>query len=182
MANKFKDFVNEQREILAEQASRLRTEPVKAAREATAKSAERIKALNPRIRAMSRSGVKLTAISQSTAERLIHLQEQLVTSALTDAATQLERAARAEKVTDLVKDQAEVLRATRERIVSDITEAVTILKGAGGDVRDVATHAYESVTGKATKAAPKKKAKTARRKTKRAVRKAPARKAPARKK
>ncbi len=154
MASKIKDFVNEQREILAERASRLRTEPVKAARAATAKSAERIKALNPRIRAVSRSGVKLTAISQGAAERLIQLQEQLVTSALTDAATQLER--------------------TRERIVSDITEAVTILKGAGGDVRKVATHTYESVTGKATPAAAK--AKAARRKVKRAVRKAPARK------
>jgi len=175
MANKIKDFVIEQRELLAEQASRLRTEPVKAARSATAKSAQRIKALNPRIRAVSRSGVKLTTISQATAARLIQLQEQLVTSALSDAATQLERAARADNVKELVKDQAEVLRATRERIVSDITEAVTILKGAGGDVRKVATHTYESVTGKAAKAAPKK-AKTARRKTKRAARKAPARK------
>jgi len=174
MASKIKDFVNEQREILAEQASRLRRDPVKAARAATAKSAERIKALKDPIRAVSRSGVKLTAISQATAERLIHLQEQLVTSALNDAANQLERAARADDVTALVRDQADVLRATRERIVSDIAEAVTILKDAGGDVRKVATHTYESVTGKAAPAAPK--AKTVRRKAKRAVRKAPARK------
>ena len=174
MVNKLKDFVKEQREILAEQAGKLRTDPVKAARAASMKSAERIKALKDPIRAVSRSGVKLTAISQSTAERLIQLQEQLVTSALTDAATQLERAARADNVVELVRDQADVLRATRDRIVSDITEAVTILKDAGGDVRKVATHAYESVTGKAEAAAPK--AKVARRKAKRAVRKAPARK------
>lgn len=174
MASKIKEFVNEQRQILAEQADRLRTEPVKAARAATAKSAARIKALNPRIRAVSRSGVKLTAISQATAERLIQLQEQLVTSALTDAATQLERAARADDVRALVKDQAAVLRATRERIVSDISEAVSILKDAGGDVRKVASHTYESVTGKATPTTAK--AKATRRKAKRAVRKAPARK------
>jgi phasin family protein len=175
MVNKIKDFVKEQGQILAEQAGKLRTDPVKAARTATARSAERIKALKDPIRAVSRSGVKLTAISQSTAERLIQLQEQLVTSALTDAATQLERAARADNVKDIVKDQAEVLRATRERIVSDITQAVTILKDAGGDVRKVATHTYESVTGKAEAPAPKR-AKVARRKVKRAVRKAPARK------
>jgi phasin family protein len=174
MVNKIKDFVIEQREILAEQAGRLRTDPVKAARAASMKSAERIKALKDPIRAVSRSGVKLTAISQNTAERLIQLQEQLVTSALTDAAAQLERAARADNVVALVRDQADVLRATRERIVSDITEAVTILKDAGGDVRKVATHTYESVTGKAEAAAPK--AKVARPKVKRAVRKAPARK------
>lgn len=174
MVNKIKEFVNEQREMLAEQAGRLRTDPVKAARAASMKSAERIKALKDPIRAVSRSGVKLTAISQNTAERLIQLQEQLVTSALTDAAAQLERAARADNVVELVRDQADVLRATRERIVSDITEAVTILKDAGGDVRKVATHTYESVTGKAEAAAPK--AKVARRKVKRAVRKAPVRK------
>lgn len=176
MANKIKDFVKEQGQILAEQAGKLRADPVKAARTATAKSAERIKALKDPIRAVSRSGVKLTAISQSTAERLIQLQEQLVTSALTDAANQLERAARADNVKDIVKDQADVLRATRERIVSDITQAVTILKDAGGDVRKVATHTYESVTGKAEAAAPRRRAKVARRKVKRAVRKAPARK------
>jgi phasin family protein len=175
MASNIKDFVIEQRELLAKRASRLRTAPIKAARAASAKSAERIKALNPRIRAVSRSGVKLTAISQAAAERLIQLQEQLVTSALTDAAHQLERAARAEDVKALVRDQTEVLRATRERIVSDITEAVTILKDVGGDVRKVATHTYASVTGKAEAAAPKR-AKVARRKVKRAVRKAPARK------
>ncbi len=170
MANKIKDFVNEQRQVLAKQARRLRTEPVKAARAATAKSAQRIKALNEPIRTVSRSSVKLTAISQATAERLIQLQEQLVTSALTDAATRLERAAQAENVQALVRDQAKVLRATRERIVSDITEAVTIIKDAGGDVRKVATHTYETVTGQA--AAPKK---PAARKAKRTPRKAPAR-------
>jgi len=181
MASKIKDFVTERAGILADQAGKLRTEPVRAAREATAKSAERIKALKDPIRAVSRSGIKLTAISQSTVERLIVLQERLVTSALTDAATQLERAARADNVKDLVKDQAEVLRATRERLVGDITAAVTILKDAGVDVRGVATHTYESVTGKGKPAAAKRKAprkapRKAARKTKRAVRKSPARK------
>jgi len=177
MASKIKDFVTERAGILADQAGKLRTEPVRAAREATAKSAERIKALKDPVRAVSRSGIKLTAISQSTVERLIVLQERLVTSALTDAATQLERAARADNVKDLVKDQAEVLRATRERLVGDITAAVTILKDAGVDVRGVATHTYESVTGKGKPAAAKRKApRKAARKTKRAVRKSPARK------
>lgn len=175
MINKIKDFVTEQGQAFAEQAGKLRTEPVLVAREAALKSAERIKTLKDPIRAMSRSGVKLTAISQNTAERLIDWQAQLVTSALTDAATQLERAARAGNVQDLVRDQADVLRATRERIVSDITEAVAILKDAGGDVRKVATHTYASVTGKgeATPAAAKRKAAG---KTRRAVRKAPAKK------
>jgi phasin family protein len=175
MINKFRKLVTERGQDLADQAAKLRAKPVRAARNATAKSAERIKALKDPIRAVSRSGVKLTAISHNTAERLIELQAQVVTSALTDAAVQLERAARAENVKDLVRGQSDVLRATRDRIVNDITQAVTILKDAGGDARKVATHTYASVTGKAEAAtvAAKKKAV---RKAKRAVRKAPARK------
>jgi len=155
MISRIKEFVTEQGEVLADRAGKLRERPVKAARRATAKSAERIKALRNPIRAVSRSGVKLTAISQSTAERLIEWQAQIAT--------------------DLLRDQVDVLRAARERIVSDITEAVTILKDAGSETRKVATHTYASVTGKAEAAAPKAKAKVVR-KAKRAVRKAPARK------
>ena len=173
MRNKIKDFVTEQSQAMAEQALKLRTQPVQVARDAAVKSAERIKSLKDPIRALSRSGVKLTAISQGTAQSLIELQAEIVTTALTEAAEQLERAARTDNVMDLMRDQADVLRATRERIVSDITQAVAIFKDAGGDVRKVATHTYASVTGKAEAkpaAKPRKKAKR------------PARKAPARKK
>jgi len=173
MISKTKKFVTEQMQALASQAQKLGKEPVETAREAAVKSAESIKSLKDPIRALARSGVKLTAISQGTAQSLIELQAEIVTTALTEAADQLERAARANNVLDLARDQADVLRATRERIVSDITQAVTIFKDAGGDVRKVATHTYASVTGKAEAkpaAKPRKKAKR------------PARKAPARKK
>lgn len=182
MVNKIKEFVTEQAQVLAEQAGKLRTDPVGTARQAGVKSAERIKSLKDPIRAFSRSGVKLTVISQSTAERLIELQAQLVTSALTDAATQLERAARADDVKTLVRGQADVLRATRERIVSDIAQAVTILKDAGGETRKVATQTYAHVTGKGEAAAAAKKARKTARKTKgKAKAKRPARKAAAKK-
>ena len=177
MVNKIKEFVTEQAQVLAEQAEKLRKEPVRAAREAGVNTAERIKSLKDPIRAFSRSGVKLTVISQSTAERLIDLQAQLVTSALTDAAAQLERAARADDVQTLLRGQADVMRATRERIVSDIAEAVSILKDAGGETRKVAAQTYAHVTGKgeAASAAKKKTRKTAR-KGKSAARKTAAKK------
>lgn len=148
MMNRIKDFVTEQSQAVAEQAQKFRKEPAQVAREAAVKSAERIKSLKDPIRALSRSGVKLTAISQGTAQSLIELQAEIVTSALTEAAEQLERAARTDNVMDLVSDQADVLRATRERIVSDITQAVAIFKDAGGDVRKVATQAYSKFAGK----------------------------------
>ena len=87
-----------------------------------------------------------------TAERLIELQSEIVTSALDDAAVQLQRIADTEHVGDLARGQAEVLQATRQRIVDDISRAMKILKGAAGDVREVATRATKAA------ATPRKKA------------------------
>jgi phasin family protein len=175
MINKIKDFVSDQTQALADQAQKMRKEPAAAAREAARKSAEGIKSLNDPIRALSRSGVKLTAISQGTAQSLIELQAEIVTSALTEAATQLERAAQADNVMDLVRDQGAVLQATRERIVKDITQAVAIFKDAGGDVRKVATQTYEHVARKAPAKPAARKTAAPARKAKRVVRKAKAR-------
>lgn len=174
MMNKIKDFVTEQSQAMAEQAQKFRKEPAQVAREAAVKSAGRIKSLKDPIRALSRSGVKLTAISQGTAQSLIELQAEIVTSALTEAAEQLERAAHTDNVMDLVRDQAEVLRATRERIVSDISQAVAIFKDAGGDVRKVATQAYAKVAGKDEKAPAAAKTARPHQSAKRPVRKSAA--------
>ena len=118
--------------------------------------------------------MKLTTISSDAVARLIELQTHVVTSALTDAATQLERAARADDPRELLRSQAAALRATRDRVVADVAEAVSIVKGAGQEARKVATQTYAHVTGKAEAAPARRRAKGAR-KTKRAVRKAPAR-------
>jgi len=177
MINKLKDFVTEQSQTLADQAQKLRKEPLEAARAATLKSAARLKALNDPIRTLARSGVKLTAISQGTAQSLIELQAQVVTTALTEAAAQLERTARSKNVKDLIRDQADVLKATRDRIVQDITQTVTIFKDAGGDVSKVASDTYAKV---ASQARAEGRAKPAKAKAK-APRKAPKAKRPARK-
>jgi hypothetical protein len=174
MASKARQFVNEQRQVLSERAQRLRTVPAEIARSAAIKSAGRIKSLKDPVRALSHSGVRLTAISQSTAQSLIELQAEIVTSALSNAATQLERAAQTESVMALARDQADVLRATRERIVEDLNQAVAIFKDAGGDVRKVATQTYGNLTGQAARKKPAAKKKAVR-KGKRAVRKTAAR-------
>jgi len=118
------------------------------------------------VRTVARSGIKLTAVSQSALQGLIELQEQIVTSALDDAAAQLEGVARTEKVMDLVRDQADVLRSTRERIVADMRRAVDIVADAGRGVREIATDTYTKVRKPAAATAAK---------AKRATRKSPAR-------
>jgi phasin family protein len=129
------EFIEEQRKGLAELLENLSKSRVAAARNAARQSAARIKALNGRVRALARSGVRLTAVSQNAAQDLIELHAEIVNTALTEAAAQIERLAYTESVRDLARMQGDVLQAARERIVEDMARAVTILKDAAGDAR-----------------------------------------------
>lgn len=174
MILRVKDFVVEKSQSMSEQARKLRQQPTRVARDAALRSAKRVQALKDPVRTFARSGVRLTAISHGTAQSLIELQERIVTAALSDAATQLERASQTVSVGDMVRNQADVLKAARERIVSDMKDAVTILKSAGGDVRKVAVQTYSKATGKG-EARPTAARKPAVRKAKRKVRRTAAR-------
>jgi hypothetical protein len=149
------EFIEEQRKGLAELLENLSKSRVAAARNAARQSAVRIKELNGRVRALARSGVRLTAVSQNAAQGLIELHAEIVNTALSEAATQIERLAYTESVRDLARLQAEVLQATRQRIVDDIARAVTILKDAAGEARSAVAPAAP-----AARKAPVRKAKT----------------------
>ena len=154
MVSKARQFVNERSQELAERARRLRAAPVEIARSTALRSAGQIQSLKEPALALSRSGVRLTAISQSTAQSLIELQAEIVDSVLSNAAAQLERAAQSESVMDLARDQADVLRATRQRIIEDLNKAVAIFRDAGGNVRGMAAQAYGGAAGKTTAGKP----------------------------
>ena len=151
MIAELNEFLEEQTTGLAELARRLRQSRAAVARKAAAASAARVRSLNGRVRNLARSGVRLTSISQATAQSLIELQAEIVTDALTDAAEQMQRIVFTSNVRDLAREQAGVLQAAQQRIVNDIARAVSILKGAAGDVRKVASRATA-----AEPAAPKK--------------------------
>ena len=152
-----------------EKIFRFRDEPIEAMREVAMSSAGGIKSLKAPIRAFAHSGVKVATVSQNAVQSLIELESEVITSALTAAALRLERAARAENVVDLVLDQAEMLGATRTRVVDHATRAVEIFKISGRDLRDVAMHAYEVVIKATEDKVPE--VRKAKRKVKRAVRK-----------
>lgn len=162
MASKVKEFVSEQAQVLAEQATRLRRAPGKAVRGVAAKSAKGIRALQDPVRVVTHSGVKLTNVSHEAVLSLMALQLEVVTSALSDAAAQLERVAQSDNVTDLVRGQADELRAVRERVVSDVNRAVSIVRNAGRGARAVATETYAKVARPAKAAKAKAKAKATR--------------------
>jgi hypothetical protein len=169
MVSKVREFVSEQQQLLARQARKLGKAPGKVVRGAAARSAKRVKALQEPLRTVTHSGVKLTNVSHAALLDLMALQLEVVTSALSDAAAQLERVAQSNNVSDLVRGQADELRATRARVVDDVKRAVSIVRDAGRGVRDVATETYTKV------ARPAKAKSTRARNAKRAVRKSTAR-------
>ena len=135
MSAHLSEFIAEQREGLVDLMKSLRQSQVKAAREAARSSAERIKSLNQRVRALAKSGLRVNEVSHGAAQNLIELQADIVTSALTDAAAQIERLSYTETARDFARLQGEVMLAARQRIVDDLARAVTALKGAAGEVR-----------------------------------------------
>lgn len=170
MIAEMQEFVAEQTAALTSQVEKMRKESVETVRGAAAESAENLKALKSPVRTLARSGIKVTAVSQAAVANLIDLQSDMLTAAISEAALRLERAARAENVLELVRDQIEMIPATRTRIVEDAQRAALIFKHAGRDLRGVATHLYERVVEPAEeKAVPA--ARKAKRKVKRAVRK-----------
>ena len=174
MVARINEFASEQRQALAVQVQKFREQPIESMREVAVKSAAGIKALKAPVRAFAHSGVKFAAVSQNAMQDLIELESDVVTSALTAAALRLERAVAAENVVYLVLEQAEMLGATRDRIVDEVTRAVEIFRVAGREVRKVGTHLYDQVFERAEEA-PAKAKRTRARKAKSAVRKSTAR-------
>jgi hypothetical protein len=176
MINQVQEFVVEQAAALSSQVEKMRKESVETVREAVVGSASSLKSLKSPVRTLARSGIKITTVSQTAVASLIELQSDMLTSAISDAALRLERASRADNLVELVREQVEMIPATRDRIVEDAQRAALIFKHAGRDLRGVATNLYERVVETAEENLPevtvtKRRAKAGARKTKAAVRK-----------
>jgi hypothetical protein len=152
MSINLSELIAEQREGLVDLMKNLRQSQVKAAREAARSSAQRIKSLNQRVRTLAKSGLRVNEATHGAAQDLIELQADIVTSALTDAAGQIERLSYTETARDFARLQGEVMQATRQRIVEDLARAVTALKGAAGDVRKAVVRPDAAKPSKAGKA------------------------------
>ncbi len=182
MFAEMQEFVSGQASALTGQVQKIRKESVETVREAASGSAENLKALKSPVRQLARSSVKLTTVSQTAVANLIELQSDIVTSALGDAALRLERAARAATLVDLVRDQYQLLPATRDRIVEDAQRAVQIFKVAGRDIRGVAANVYERIVEPVEERIPEVKVRVSKRKPAKAkAKRAPRKTARARK-
>jgi len=176
MINQMQEFVAEQAAALGSQFEKMRKDSMETVREAAVDSASGLKSLKSPVRTLARSGIKITSVSQTAVASLIELQSDMLTSAISAAALRLERASRADNIVELVRDQFEMMPATRDRLVEDAHRAALIFKHAGRDLRGVAANLYERVVETAEENIPevtvtKRRAKRAVRKTKTAVRK-----------
>lgn len=173
MLSQMQEFVSETNSALTEKVQKIREESVESVREAAVDLAEKLKSRKAPVRMVARSGLKLATVYQTAVASLIDLQSEALTSALSEIALRLEKAARAENVVDLVREQFEMFAATRARMAGDAERAVEILKTAGRDLKSVVTHTYERVVEATEEKIPE--AKTAKRKTRTAVRRTKAR-------
>lgn len=176
MINQVQEFVAEQAAALGSQLEKMRKESVETVREAAVDSASGLKSLKSPVRTLARSGIKITSVSQTAVASLIELQSDMLTSAISAAALRLERASRADNIVELVREQFEMIPATRARLVEDAHRAALIFKHAGRDLRGVAANLYERVVETAEENIPevtvtKRRAKAGARKTKAVVRK-----------
>jgi hypothetical protein len=176
MIVQMQEFVAEQTAVLQGQVEKIAKESVATVRESAVGGAETLKAFKAPVRTIARSTIKVTTVSQTAVASLIDLQSDMLTSAISDAALRLERASRADNIVELVREQIEMIPATRARIVEDAQRAAQIFKHAGRDLRGVASSLYERVVETAEEKVPEVTVRVSRRKpAKRAVRKAPAR-------
>jgi len=177
MIVEMQEFMSEQSQALAGQVEKFRRNPVGFMRKALVDSAESFKSLKSPVRMVAHSGVKFTVVSQNAVQNLIEWQSEVITAALTGAAVRFEHAARAEDVLDLVRDQTDLLPATRDRLVDEATRGAAIVKDAGRDIAKLARQTYGKVFETDEPAKPRaktaraRKAKTVVRSTRRAVRK-----------
>ena len=152
MIRQLQEVVADRAKAVNGQLTHFGHETLRSARRAATDSAESLKALKTPLRTVVRGGVRISAVSQSVIQELIELQSETLTAAINEFAHRLERAARAETVVDLLRDQVELIPATRARIAADAGRVVDILASAGRELKDVAAQTYDRATDKTRKA------------------------------
>jgi hypothetical protein len=173
MMSQVQEFVAGKAQALNDQVTRFRQETIRSARVAANDGADSLKALKTPLRTVARGSVRLSTVSQTAVQELIELQSEALTAALNEFALRLERASRAVGVVELVRDQVEMMPATRARLAADAGRVGEIFASAGRELRDVAAQTYGRVADTTEKAAPPRQ----RARAKKTVRRARSRKA-----
>lgn len=150
---------------------------VSGARGRSMQAAQRVVETRRPLEALTGVGLKLSAVSHRTTDRVLKQNMQLAVHQLDAVAERLESAATAACLRDLIRKQIKLTPAHVSRFGRDARESLTIVAEGGMEAGDVLKSAVSALKSSAT-APAKRKTKTAR---KRPAKKAAARKTPARK-
>ncbi len=122
---------------IAQKARGRYEDAVKGARQSTEKAAGRVSKGKKPVKTISRLGLKLSGVSHRTANQLWKQQTRLVEGQIDAVAGRLKAAADAEDLRDLVKTQIELIPENTGRFANEAREALEIVKGAGGEIREL---------------------------------------------
>jgi hypothetical protein len=155
------------------------------ARSRTEKAAGRVTQGKKPVKTFSKLGLKLTATSHRTADKVLKQQTKMVEHQIDAFADRLAAAAEANGVRDLVKTQFRLIPKNAALLVNDTRAALGIFVGAGAEVRSLIRDTAEELRGRkpaAAKATTKATAKTPAAPRKKSAKKKTAKKAPVAKK
>jgi vacuolar-type H+-ATPase subunit E/Vma4 len=110
---------------------------VRQARRRTESAADRVVLGKKPVKTMSGLGLKLTAISHKTADKVLQQQTRLVEHQIDALAGRLKAVADASNVADLVRTQIRLIPQNVSRLAEDTRGTLSIVANAGVEVRDV---------------------------------------------
>jgi len=146
---------------IADKARGRYEDAISAARKGTEKAAGRVSKGKKPVKAVSRFGIKLTGVSHRTVNKLWKRQTKLVEDQIDALAGHLKAAANADDLRNLVRTQIDLIPENASRFKDEAREAFDIVKGAGGEIRDIMKVTVDELRGNkpaAKKAAPAGKA------------------------
>ena len=137
------------------------------ARSRTINAAGAVTKVKGPVQVVSKLGLKLTATSHKTADKVLKSQTRLVENQIDAFAGRLRAAAKAETLRDLVGTQLRMIPENASRYVEDVRDTFGIIAGAGQEMGGLVAGTVQELRGRkpATPKAAKKTAKKTARKT-----------------
>ncbi|MDH4047916.1 MAG: phasin family protein [Gammaproteobacteria bacterium] len=133
---------------VADEARGRYTRIVKLARQRTESAADRVVQGKKPVKTMTGLGLKLTAISHKTADQVLKQQTRLVEHQIDAVANRLKAVADARNLGELVRTQIRLIPQNISRFGADARDTLSIVAGAGYEVRDVLKGTVAELRGK----------------------------------
>lgn len=143
MNPQIEDSIND----IADRARGRYEDALRGARLRTEKAAARISKGKKPVQSVSRLGVKISGVSHRTTNKLWKQQTKLVEKQIDAVAGRLKAAVDAENLRDLVETQIRLFPENTARLADEAREALSIVRGAGGEIRELVKDTVAELKG-----------------------------------